>query len=135
MACLVFCHSEIILSLWSSIRFGIPNQDLLETLHGLIKTILIEFNLALTENELGNEILGRQESDKPVVFTTISVQNNDGRCPFDTKSLYQNLVLIEIDLDGNEIFLHGKADIGIGVSNSCQLLASKSKIVIKVHQD
>ncbi len=97
--------------------------------------ILIEFNLALAKDELGDKILRRQESDKPMVLIAISVEDNDGRCPFDGKSLNQGLVLIEINLDGNEVFLHGKVDIGIGVSNSCQLLATDSKVVIKVHQD
>jgi len=104
-------------------------------LHCLLKMILIEFNLALAKDELGDKILRRQESDKPVVLIAISVEENDGRCPFDAKSLNQGLVLIEINLDGNEVFLHREADIRIGVSNSCQLLAPHSKVIVKVHQD
>jgi hypothetical protein len=38
-------------------------------------------------------------------------------------------------LNGNEVFLHRKADIRIGVSNSCQLLTPNSEIVIEVHQN
>jgi hypothetical protein len=70
-----------------------------------------------------------------VVFVAICIQDNDGRCPFDKKSLHQSLVLVKIDLDGNEIFLYRKTNIRIGVSNSCQLLAPYSEIIIEVHQN
>ena len=135
MARLVFGNTKKVLSLGRSICSGITDQDLLETLDGLFKVVQVEFGFALAKNKLGDEILRGQESNKPVVFTAISVEENDGRCPFDTKSLNQGLVLIEINLDGYEVFLHRKADIGIGVSNSCQLLATNSEVVVKVHQD
>jgi hypothetical protein len=135
MARFIFSNTKKVLGLRGSICFGIANQYLLETLHRLLEMILIEFNLAFTNDELGDKILRRQESDKPMVFIAISVEDNDGGCPFDAKSLNQGLVLIEINLDGNEVFLHGKADIGIRVSNSCQLLATDSKVVKKIHQD
>ena len=48
---------------------------------------------------------------------------------------YQSLVLVEINLEGNEAILNRKTDIGIGVSNSCQLLAPNSEIIKKVHQN
>jgi hypothetical protein len=38
-------------------------------------------------------------------------------------------------LKGNEVILHRKTDIRIGVSNSCQLLAPDSEIIIEVHQN
>jgi hypothetical protein len=135
MARLIFGNTEKVLGLRSSICFRIANQDLLKTLDGFFRVVLVEFRFTLAKNELGDKILRGQESDKPVVLTAISVEENDGRCPFDAKSLNQGLVLIEIDLDGNEVFLHRKADIGIGVSNSCQLLTPNSVVVVKVHQD
>jgi len=135
MARLIFSNTEKVLRLGGSICFRIANQDLLKTLDGSFKVVLVEFRFALAKNELSDEILRRQESNKSVVLAAICVQDNDGRCPFDAKSVYQGLVLIQINLDGNEVFLHRKADVGIGVSNSCQLLATDSKVVIKVHQD
>ena len=135
MARLIFRNTKKVLGLGSSISLGIANQDLLKTLDGLFKAVLVEFGFAPAKNELGGKIVGRQKSDKPVMFAAIGVENNDGRCPFDTKSLNQGLVLIEINLDGDEVFLHRKADIGIGVGNSCQLLTPNSEVVVKVYQD
>jgi len=135
MARLIFCNTKKVLGLGGRICFGVANQDLLKTLDGLFKVILVEFRFPLAKNELGDKILRRQESDKSVVFTPICVQENDGRCPLDAKPVYRGLILIEINLDGDEIFLDGKTDIGIGVSNSCQLLATDSEVVIEVHQD
>ncbi len=135
MARLIFGNTEKVLGLGRSICPWITDQNFLEALDGLLKAVLVEFRFALAKNELGDKILRGQESNKPVMFSTISVEDNDGWCPFDAKSLHQGLVLIEINLDGNEVFLHRKADIGIGVSNSCQLLTTNSEVVVKVHQD
>ena len=135
MAPLISCNTEKVLGLRGGICLGKANQDLLKTLDGLLKVILVEFRLALAKNELGDEILRRQESDKPVVFIAISVEDNDGGGPFDTKSLNQGLVLIEINLNGNEFLFHGEADVRIGVGNSCQLLTPNSEVIVKVHQD
>ena len=46
-----------------------------------------------------------------------------------------SFILIKINLKRNEILLDRRTDIGIGISNSCQLLASNSEVIIKVHQD
>ncbi len=135
MACLIFRNTEKVLGFGGSICFRVANQDFLETLDGLFKMVLVEFRFALAKNELGDKILRRKESYKAVVLTAIYVQDNDARCPFDAESVYQGFVLIEINLDGDEIFFEGKTDIGIGVSNSCQLLATDSEVVIEVHQD
>ena len=133
MARLIFCNAKKVLGFRGGICFGIANQDFLKTLNGLFKMVLVEFRFALAKNELSDEILRRQESDKSVVLAAIRVHENDGRSPFDAESVYQGLVLIEINLDGDEIFLDGKTDVGIGVSNSCQLLATDSEIIIEVH--
>lgn len=71
MACLILGNSEIVLSLGRCIRLRKSNQDLLETLDALFKVVLIEFCLALAKKELGDKILWRQKSDKPVVLITI----------------------------------------------------------------
>lgn len=135
MACLIFGNSEIVLSLWRCICLRKPDQDFLETLHGLFKAIKIEFSLALAEDDLGDEILRRQISDKTVVFLPVGLQDDDGRGPLDGIAFHQSLIFVEINLKGNEIILNRETDIGIGVSNSCQLLTPNSEIIIKVHQD
>ena len=135
MARLVFSHPEIVLSLWSGVSLGITDQHLLETLHGLLKAVLIEFNLALAENDLSNEILRRQKPHEAMVFVAIRIQDNDGGGPFNGKSLHQSLVFVEINLKGNEVILYSETDIRIGVSNSCQLLAPNSEVVVEVHQN
>ncbi len=135
MARFIFCNAEKVLGLGGSICFEITNQDFLKTLDGLFKAVLVKLRFSLSKDELGNKILRRQESDKSMVLAAVCVHENDGRSPFDAESVDQGFVLIEIDLDGNEIFLDGKTDIRIGVRNSCQLLATDSEIIIKVHQD
>jgi hypothetical protein len=69
------------------------------------------------------------------MLIAICIQDDDCRSPFNPISFHQNLILVKIDLEGSEILLNRRTDIGIGISNSCQLLAPNSEIVIKVHQD
>jgi hypothetical protein len=59
MARLVFSHSKIVLSLWGGVSLGITDQNLLETLHGLLKVIQIEFGFSFAKDELGSKILWR----------------------------------------------------------------------------
>jgi len=83
MACLILGNSEIVLSFWCRICLRKPDLDFLETLHGLFKAIKIEFSLALAEDDLSDEILRRQISDKTVVFLPVGIQDDDGRGPLD----------------------------------------------------
>jgi hypothetical protein len=135
MACLIFGNSEIVLSLWCHICLRKPDQDFLETLHGLFKAVKVEFSLALAEDDLSDKILRGQISDKTVVFFPVGIQDDDRRGPLDGIAFHQSLVFVEINLKGYKIILYRETDIGIGVSNSCQLLAANSEIIIKVHQD
>jgi hypothetical protein len=107
----------------------------LETLYGLFKAIQIKFNLALAQENLSNEILGWQEPDKTMMFLTVRIQDDDRRRPFHRIPFHQCFVFVKIDLKRNKVIFHGKTDIGIGISNSCQLLASNSEIIIKIYQD
>jgi len=135
MTCFIFGNTEIVLGFGCSICLGIANQNLLQTLHGLFKVVKIEFRFPLAKNELGSKILWRQKTDEPVVLIAIQVHDDDRWSPFDTVPFDQSLALIEVNLEGNEILLYRSTDIRIGVSNSCQLLAPNSEIVIKVHQN
>jgi hypothetical protein len=69
------------------------------------------------------------------MFIPLRIQNHYRRGPFDAVSFHQSLILNEINLKGNEIVLHSITDIGVRVSNSCQLFAPNSEVVIKVHQN
>jgi len=101
----------------------------------LLEPIKVKLHLTLAENDLGNKILWRQKTDEPVVLIAIQVHDDDRWSPFDTVPFDQSLAFIEVNLEGNEILLYRGTDIRIGVSNSCQLLAPNSEIVIKVHQN
>jgi len=107
----------------------------LKALYGFFKTIKIEINLALAQDDLGNKILRRQISDKSMVLLPFRIHDDDGRSPLNGIALHQSLVLVEVNLKGNEVILYGETDIGVGIGNSCQLLAPQSEIVIEVHQD
>jgi len=133
MARLIFGHTKIVLGFGSSICLGIANQNLLQTLYGLLKVVKVEFRFPFAKDELGSKIFWRQETDEPVVLIAIQVQNGDRWSPFDTIPFDQSLALIEVNLEGNKILLYRSTYIRIRVSNSCQLLASNSEIVIKVH--
>lgn len=97
--------------------------------------ILIELDLTLTEHDLGNEIIRRQIPYESMVLAPLRIKNDDGGGPFDRIALHHGFVLVEVNLNGNEIISHSSTDIRIGVSNSCQLLAPDSEIVIEVHQN
>jgi len=135
MACFIFGNTEIVLGFRCSICLGIASQNLPQTLHGLLKVVKIEFSFPLAKDELGSKILWWQKTDEPVVLIAIQVQDDDRWSPFDTVPFDQSLAIIEVNLEGNEILLYRSTDIRIGVSNSCQLLAPNSEIVIKVHQN
>jgi len=70
-----------------------------------------------------------------MVFLPVWIQDEDGGSPFNRVALYQRLIFVEVNLKRNEITFDGETDIGIGIGNSCQLLAPNSEIVIKIHQD
>ncbi len=135
MAGLVFGNPHVVLRFGGCIRLWKPNENLLETLYGLFKVIQIKFNLALTQDDLGNIVLRRQESDKSMVLLAVRIQNDDRGGPFYCIPLDERFVLVEINLKRYKIILYRETDIRIGVSNSCQLLASDSEIIIKIDQD
>jgi len=68
-----------------------------------------------------------------MVLSSFRIQYDYRRGPFHTESVNHRLILAKIDLEGNEILLHIRTDIGIGISNSCQLLAPNSEVIIKIH--
>ncbi len=70
-----------------------------------------------------------------MVLVTIRVQEDNGGGPFYTEPTYHGLVLVEINLEGNETFLNGKTDIGIRIGNSLQLFTPDSEVIVIIHQD
>ena len=135
MARLVFCYPEVVLSFGGCVRFRIANQELLKALDRLFKVFKVEFCLSLPENHLTDEVFRWQKADETVMFAIIGVQDDEGRGPFDTEAIDQSLILVEIDLERNEVLLNGKTDIGVRISNSFQLLAPYSEVIVKIHQD
>ena len=135
MARLVFRHSEVVLGFRSSIRFGIANQQFLKALDGLFKVFEVELYFPSPENHLTNEVLWRQKTDESMMFIPIGIQDDNGWSPIHAEAIDQGLILVEINLKGDETLRNRKADIGIGVGNSFQLLAAYSKLVIKIDQD
>jgi len=59
VARLIPAHTEIVLGFRSPIGLGITNQNLLEALHGVLEVIMIECNLTLAQDDLGDKILRR----------------------------------------------------------------------------
>jgi len=135
MARLIFGNSQIVLSLRCSICLRIANQNLLQTLNSLLKVVKIEFRFPFAKEELGSKILWRQKTDEPVMLIAIQIQDDDRWSPFNAVPFDQSLALIEVNLEGDEILLYRSTDIRIGVSNSCQLLAPNSEVIVEVHQN
>jgi len=106
MARLILGDSKIVLGLRGGIRFGITDQNLLKTLDPLFKSVKVEFCFTFSEDDLGNEILRGQISDKAMMLFAIRIQDDDGRSPFYGVAFHQSLVLVEIDLKGNEVFFY-----------------------------
>jgi hypothetical protein len=70
-----------------------------------------------------------------MMFIPIGIQDDNGWSPIYAEAIDQGLILVEINLKGDETLRNRKTDIGIGVGNSFQLLAPYSKLVIKIDQD
>jgi hypothetical protein len=70
-----------------------------------------------------------------MMFLPVRIQDDDRGGPFNSITFHQSFVFVEINLKRNEVILYSETDIGIGISNSCQLLAPNSEIIIEVHQD
>lgn len=88
MACLIFGHSQKVLSLRGSICLWISSENFLEALYGLLEPIKVKFHLAFTENNLGNEIFWWEITNEPVVLIAIQVKDDNRWSPFDSKSFY-----------------------------------------------
>ena len=69
------------------------------------------------------------------MFISIDIQDDDGGSPIHSEAIDQRLILVEINLKRDKTLRNRKRDIGIGIGNSLQLLASDSKLVVEIDQD
>jgi len=81
-------------SLWCRPALGIIFENGLQVLECFLELIVIEMDLGSAEQERGNELLGRQESNGAVVLLAPTVQGHQGGCPVYLKLLRERLVVM-----------------------------------------
>jgi len=70
-----------------------------------------------------------------MLFIPINIQDDNRRGPLHAETVDQGLVLVKIDLEGNELFRDAESDVRLGVGNSFQLLTPHSNPVVEIGQD
>jgi len=129
----VAAHSAEVDRLRRRAALGVFGQDRVEMGYCGIELVRVEVDLPHSQQQRRDELLGREEAYRAVVFLAVVVKDDDGGCPRNLEFGRQRTV--GLDLDRHHSVHYEIGNFFIGVRNCTHLFAADSARVEEIEQD